>query len=374
MEVVPERLINPFGRRAVKLNAADLTISQKQWFVNEVIHYEVTYKYLTDRYGLHESYVKGLVYKHKNNKIMHCAAGRPEILGAAELENVKQQVSAGVHNMNRSEFGKILQAELVAKRTKETGVAECSIPQMSRRTTNRNIRKMGLKLGYAEQTTDARAVATANKYNAVSVAVAHHLVMPLTNPDIAVNVDGTSYHTGGALTDKIQVIYDPEEQKARGGPLKVLPVKGSCLTAYFVKFYLCMYSTGTTTPPIYICADDHVVAGEIDDHLVPDLGIGTDLRADGYVVFAKTRSVNEEFYRWWFVTICDGFAYSLQHRRLGSFLPHSRWGGYADQSSADTYNGFPVRRAQHHYWKATSFYHINHSALRCGKSFPVVQN
>ena len=296
MEVVPERLINPFGRRAVKFNAADLTISQKQWFVNEVIHYEVTYKYLTDRYGLHESYVKGLVYKHKNNKIMHCAAGRPEILGAAELENVKQQVSAGVRNMNRSEFGKILQAELVVKRTKETGVAECSIPQISRRTTNRNIGKMGLKLGYAEQTTDARAVATANKYNAVSVAVAHHLVMPLTNPHIAINADGTSYQTGGALTDKIQVIYDPEEQKARGGPLKVLPVKGSCLTAYFVKFYLCMNSTGTTAPPIYICADDNMVAGEIDVHLVPGLGIGTDLRADGYVVFAKTRSVNEEFY------------------------------------------------------------------------------
>ena len=149
-----------------------------------------------------------------------------------------QQVSAGVHNMNRSEFGKILQAELVAKRTKETGVAECSIPQISQRITNRNIGKMGLKLGYAEQTTDARAVATANKYNAVTVAVAHHLVMLLTNPHTAINADGTSYQTGGALTDKIQVNYDPEEQKARGGQLKVLPVKGSCLTAYFVKFYL----------------------------------------------------------------------------------------------------------------------------------------
>jgi hypothetical protein len=90
---------------------------------------------------------------------------------------------------------------------------------------------MNLKLGYAEQTRDAGAIATANKFNAVSVAAAHYLMMPLTNPHIAINADGTSFKTGGALTDKIQVIFDPEEQRARGAPLKVLPVKGSYLTA-----------------------------------------------------------------------------------------------------------------------------------------------
>jgi hypothetical protein len=162
--------------------------------------------------------------------------------------------------------------------------------------------------------TDARAVATANKYNAVSVAVAHYLLMPLTNPHIAINADGTSYQTGGALTDKIQVIYDPEEQKARGGPLKFLPVKGSILTAYSAKFYLCMNATGTTAPPVYICADSNMVDGAIDVHLVRGLGIGTDLTADGYVVFAKARAVNEEFYRWWFVTIYCKFVIDLRVR------------------------------------------------------------
>ena len=314
MESLPERVINPFGRRAVNLRSKALSNSEKLWFIYEVIHYGVPYKYLTDRYGLGESYLKGLVFKYKNKKIMRSNVGRPDVLGSKELEKVKAEVSAGVHNMNRDEFSKILQAELVAKVTKETGVAECSIRPMPRRTVSRNIERMKLKLGYAEQTTDARAVATANKYNAVSVAVAHHLMMPLTNAHIAINADGTSYQTGGALTDKIQVIYDPEEQRARGGPLKVLPVKGSCLTAYFVKFYLCMSATGTTAPPIYICADDNMAAGTIDVHLVPGLGIGTDLKADGYVVFAKTRCVNEEFYRWWFTTIYVKFVMDLRIR------------------------------------------------------------
>ena len=314
MESLPERLINPFGRRALNLSSKTFTNSEKLWFIYEVIHYKVPYKYLTERYGLGESYLKGLVHKYKNKKTMRGNVGHPEMLGSLELAKVKAEVSAGIHNMNRDEFTKILQAELVAKVTKETGVAECSIRPISRRTITRKIEKMKLKLGYAEQTTDARAVATANKYNAVSVAVAHHLMMPLTNAHIAINADGTSYQTGGALTDKIQVIYDPEEQRARGGPLKVLPVKGSCLTAYFVKFYLCMNATGTTAPPIYICADDNMEAGTIDVHLVPGLGIGTDLKADGYVVFAKTRSVNEEFYRWWFTTIYVKFVIDLRIR------------------------------------------------------------
>jgi hypothetical protein len=139
-------------------------------------------------------------------------------------------------------------------------------------------------------------------------------MMPLTNPHIAINADGTSYQTGGALTDKIQVIYDPEEQRARGARLKVLPVKGSCLTAYFVKFYLCMNATGTTAPPIYICADNSMEPGVIDVHEVAGLSIGTEVTTSGYVVFAKTRAVNEEFYKWWFTHIYVRFVMDLRTR------------------------------------------------------------
>ena len=96
-----------------------------------------------------------------------------------------------------------------------------------------------------------------------------------------------------------------------------------------------MNSTGTTAPPIYICADDNMVAGKIDVHLVPDLGIGTDLRADGYIVFAKTRSVNDEFYRWWFMTIYVKFVMDLRIRyNIEDSVPsYFTLDGYADQTS-----------------------------------------
>ena len=53
---------------------------------------------------------------------------------------------------------------------------------------------------YAEQTTDARERACADKINAISTAVAHHAMSPLTSPYFLFNADGTSFQT--------LVIYD----------------------------------------------------------------------------------------------------------------------------------------------------------------------
>jgi hypothetical protein len=138
--------------------------------------------------------------------------------------------------------------------------------------------------------------------------------MPLTSPHLCLNSDGTSFQTSGQSTDQIKVIYDPEEQKRRGLPLKVLPVIGTQLTAYFVKFYMCMNAPGMSAVPIYICADDNMAEGEIDVHEVAGLGLGTDINSTGYVVFCKTRSMNEEFYRWWFVNILTKFVIDLRIR------------------------------------------------------------
>ena len=91
-------------------------------------------------------------------------------------------------------------------------------------------------------------------------------------------------------------------------------MKGSSLTAYFVKFYLCMTATGITAPPIYIVADANMKEGVIDHYEVPGLGIGTEVDSSGYIVFAKTRSVNESFYRWWFHSIYVPFLLRLRKR------------------------------------------------------------
>ena len=56
---------------------------------------------------------------------------------------------------------------------------------------------MGIRNGNAEQTTDARSKACADKINAISTPVAHFLMVPLTRPELMFNADGTSFQTGG---------------------------------------------------------------------------------------------------------------------------------------------------------------------------------
>jgi hypothetical protein len=167
---------------------------------------------------------------------------------------------------------------------------------------------MKLKKGKAKQTTDARAVATADKLNSVSIAAAHFLMVPLTSPHLIINADGTAYSTGGGLTAGVEVYYLADEQQ--GKTLKVPAQKESTLTSYFVKFYLCIYTSAIATP-IYIVADDNMREGAIDVHEVVGLG-HEEVLGTGYVVFSKTRAVNEEFYRWWFMTVFTKFVIDLK--------------------------------------------------------------
>lgn len=137
-------------------------------------------------------------------------------------------------------------------------------------------------------------------------------MMPLTVPDLAINADGTSYQTSGGLTDKVQILYDPLERVEKKGPLKVMAVKGSTLTAFFIKFYMCITAMDVSAPPVYIIADDNMEEGTINYHEVPGLGIGTHILSTGWVVFSKTRSVNQELYRWWFSTVFTKFVSDIR--------------------------------------------------------------
>jgi hypothetical protein len=77
------------------------------------------------------------------------------------------------------------------------------------RSLDRISAKLGLRAGNAERTTSARVLACAGKRNAVSVAVAHSFMMPLTSIHLAINTDGTSFQTAGKTTSSVKVIFDP---------------------------------------------------------------------------------------------------------------------------------------------------------------------
>ena len=110
------------------------------------------------------------------------------------------------------------------------------------------------------------------------------------------NAGGTSFETGGGLTDLVKVKYIPDDWEAKGGrPLKVAAQKDGQLVSFSIKYYMFVNAVGDIGAPIYIIADFNM-----EVHEVKGMGICTDLHAITYVVFCKTRSANMEFYRWFF--------------------------------------------------------------------------
>ena len=314
LDNMPTRLVNPWGKSKLKLNASEMNVLQKTWLIHEIKFHGQTCKDIENKFGISRKLLSTWVKRYGENSNVVVKGGRPALFSEASLVSVKRDLNAAVYNVKKEDFVKKLQTEHVEQVTAATNKASCSVRPVSRRSIKRYMEKMKVKDGNAEQTTDARAKATGDKINAISVAAAHFLMMPLTDPNITINADGTSYQTGGGLTDKVRIVYDPEEQAKRGVPLKVMPEKGVSLTAFFVKFYLCMTAAGTTAPPIYIVADTNMKEGEIDVYEVPGLGIGTEINSGGYIVFAKTRAVNENFYCWWFNSIYIPFVAALRLR------------------------------------------------------------
>lgn len=135
--------------------------------------------------------------------------GRPTHIHSPMVREVRKAVNAGIHNTIATNFLDIVQNLHVKFVTESSNIAKCSVKALSRRTIGRLVTKMNLKKGTAEQTTDARAIATADKLNSVSTSAAHFDLVPLTSPHLIMNVDATSVETGGGLTDGVQVIYDP---------------------------------------------------------------------------------------------------------------------------------------------------------------------
>ena len=304
-----QRLPNPWGRSVVDLSKHDFSIAEKLWLINEISQHGQSVSYLAKKYSLDRTLLNRWVARYRKNGKVY-GKGRPTLIGSPIIKELKDMVTNKIHNKTTTAFIDDLQNLHKKRMVEEKNIAPCSVKPVSRRSIGRVVLKMKLKKGKAEQTTDARAVATADKLNSVSIAAAHHLMVPLSSPYLIINADGTAYSTGGGLTDGVEVYYLADDQQ--GKTLKVPAQKESTLTSYFVKYYLCITAAGAIATPIYICADDNMKEGVIDVHEVVGLGLGQEVLGTGYVVFSKTRAVNEEFYRWWFVTIFTKFIIDLR--------------------------------------------------------------
>ena len=158
-------------------------------------------------------------------------------------------------------------------------------------------KELGLKDANVEKTTIARANAISDIRNLASFAAANHLMVPITNFNLIINVDATQCKTSGESTQKVEVKVK-KGRNTNHDPLKVLPGENESLTSLFIKYYMVFSAGGSLAPPIFIVADDNMASEEIYVKEIPGLGIGTDVSHNGYLVFCKTRSLSSKFYTW----------------------------------------------------------------------------
>ena len=161
--------------------------------------------------------------------------------------------------------------------------------------------ELGIQTGGAEETTDARAAAVADKRNSFAFAAMSSLVSQIVKRALILNADATQYTVGYDSKSKVKVKYI---EKINGAPLKVLPVKDNNGGVLFtIKYYLLIGAAGEQSDPIFIIADDNMGPEDIDAHKIPELAVHTHPDSTAYVVFCKTRCCNAAFYKWFVVDV-----------------------------------------------------------------------
>ena len=176
---------------------------------------------------------------------------------------------------------------------KEAWKIYLSVTAPCRQTLFRTEKRLCIGSGIAEETINARAVATRSIWNAVSFAAMNIAIIPLVNVHLICNLDATQFAVGDSKGARVEVKYCNDDSRPQS--LNTV-TKGDNIVSYFIKYFLLIFADGSTGPPVYVVADGSMDGNAIDAYGFPALGISTELHSVGYVVFCKSRCCNINFF------------------------------------------------------------------------------
>ncbi|KAJ1419561.1 hypothetical protein B484DRAFT_466098 [Ochromonadaceae sp. CCMP2298] len=170
----------------------------------------------------------------------------------------------------------------------------CKVKPISRRTVGRYKKQIDFHTGNAKTTTTARAEAVHDPRNALSFAAMNACCVPMSTPELIINVDATQFSVGDKAWAPPKAVWCEK----RPDNLKVVP-KRSGMTNYFIKYYANITAAGAQADPIYIVADEGIAVKDFRAEQVISIGARSSPREKGWVVFAKTRVPKIDFYKWY---------------------------------------------------------------------------
>jgi len=257
-----------------------LTLEEKTFFANKVISGEKTVKELHLESKLSVNNLYSWVNIIKSGAKLSLK-GRPSVIAEELLPKVVNFVENCKTSIPASLFEDEIHKYAIITAQDRNNTSESQVPRPSRRTLGRLEKRLKIKTGNAELTTNARAIACADVRNAVSMCAAQHLMIPLVDHFLILNMDATQYTVGNNSNEKTKVKFCTRPTK--GKSLQVTKAKSnSGITALFIKHYLLISAGGVAADPVYLIADDNMSKEDIDVHVAFGLGNGIGLGSKGY--------------------------------------------------------------------------------------------
>ena len=97
-------LPNPWGKFVPNLSKSLLTIPQKRWLVDEIIHHGKTAAEVGAKYSMKKNTISKWVNKCRKGAIMHEKGGRPELITLPIETELRRRVTGNIHNMTTVDF------------------------------------------------------------------------------------------------------------------------------------------------------------------------------------------------------------------------------------------------------------------------------
>jgi hypothetical protein len=286
----------PFGSGHHDLRNRKLSFTEKLWLGSRLTFACSKVVMLKKRFKLSESTFRKYAKAFENGSPLSDRDGRPTVLDAIGEQKLKDLVKQRILPDNPT-YMKTFDEEVEATAIRRgKPITDMKTPHRS--TIFRTQKSWKVKSGIAEETSSARVTACASICNAVSF-LAMNFAMHLIGVSLLLicNLDATQFTVGNANGGRVKVWYSDENDEGRPETIKACS-NDKGLVSYFIKYFLLMFADGSTGPPVFVVADSNMAPDELDIYEVPGLGVSTDMRSMGYVVFCKTRCCNKKFFKW----------------------------------------------------------------------------
>jgi hypothetical protein len=221
---------NPWTSTGKKYERDNITDQEASWLGAQIVFGKKTNKGIHQEYKIPLRTVQRWSHKISIGKLVSTDPGRDRYLTAEDKEVIKEFLKPDSFNKSAEEFREFVQS-LVDERLEALGT---SSTEVSDRFLSKLEDELCINSGEAEETTDARAAAVADKKNSYTFAALNTLISKIVKRPLTMNADATQFTVGHDMNKKVKVKFI---EKLNGRPLKVLPSK---VTASLLSSITCL--------------------------------------------------------------------------------------------------------------------------------------